>query len=59
MKASELKIGMTVRVNIGGEQMIAKIEGKGSKNGMRLVTLDIGRWCYIDAVREIITKEAK
>lgn len=58
-KASELKKGMKVRVNIGGELMVAKIVGKGEKNGMKLIDLDNGRWCYVDRVREILPKDAK
>lgn len=59
IKTRELKIGVTVRTNIGGELMIAKIVGRGTKNGMRLVDLDNGRWCYVDRVREIISTVAK
>lgn len=58
-KASELKKGMTVRVKIDGELMVAKIVGKGEKNGMKLIDLDNGRWCYVDRVREILPKDAK
>lgn len=58
-KASELKKGMTVRVNIGGELMVAKIVSKGEKNGMKLIDLDNGHWCYVDRVREILPKDAK
>lgn len=53
-KSGELKKGMTVRVNIAGELVVAKIVGKGSKNGMTLIDLDNGHWCYIDRVREIV-----
>jgi hypothetical protein len=53
----DLKPGTTVRARLfGGVMTTGIIEGRGEKNGMDLVDLDNGHWCYVHQVVEIVNK---
>jgi hypothetical protein len=53
----DLKPGTTVRARLfGGVMTAGTVEDHGDKNGMDLVDLDNGHWCYVHQVVEIVNK---
>lgn len=53
----DLKPGTTVRARLfGGVMTTGTVEDHGDKNGMDLVDLDNGHWCYVHQVVEIVNK---